>query len=125
MIGIRYERHDLDHCWVCSRPTPGDARFWIAVGGPRPYRGGLLVDLSRVCEACARYEAAEAEAIQQGRKFCQLDISRCACGRAVPARLSACITCHREARMLEQAEARVRFNARLINTLLREAKRAA
>lgn len=74
---------------------------------------------AQVCKACFAMEPALAEALDEGWRFCRIDLrARCErCGRTKPAVLHYCVTCQREYRMLESQMLAARQNRRLINRL--------
>lgn len=125
MMPVRIKQYPQERCGLCMHDFSLWPRVWHAMSGPRTYRGALLIEMIEVCEACARQEAACDDARSNGRPFTALAIERCICGRSVPLSLSACVTCHREARLLEAEHARIRLNARLIQQLKQEVRHAA
>lgn len=120
-----WEAYDVDlyrreTCWHCEAPLSGPANFFPH--GTFTIRGITKVRAMQVCALCLMHEAAQVEARDEGRKFAEIELRRCVCGRARLAVIGECVTCHRERRMLDKQWAEIKLARRILSSLRKEIK---
>ena len=118
----RLEYLKRDDCWYCSSPT--DPLSW-SNHGTHIQRNVEIISFVQLCRICGLFEQAMIEAQIESRRYTEVELERCMCGRTIHSSLGFCVSCWRQRRMISEELRQLKLTRDIVRELRRRAKQEA
>ena len=117
----RLEYFKSKDCWFCDGSA--DPKLWVKLQ-THIYRNVEIISLVQTCRVCELFEQAMVEADIESRRYTEVELERCICGRVVHSSLGFCVLCWRQRRMISKELRELKLTRDIMRQLRRRAKEA-